>query len=242
MRSGALGERPRVPLLDARHVAPALERVAAERRIGGHAGHRGVEDRLPCPERVERRREVGREVASADRPGASSPSQGRARKSIGSKGTQRPAQRFEVPPSRRATAVCGSKWWSGLRLSATARSSAAGSGPAPPLSSTSTRKPRSASASAVTMPTGARADDVDVRGELPERREAGPSSRIMRSGRLRRGVRDPGPREGAVALAEGPFRRLALAGAQRPELVAAEEAGEVVVAEPRRARGAAARR
>ena len=39
--------------------------------------------------------------------GGSAPSQGRGAKSTGSKGRQRPPQRLEVPPSRRAAAVAG---------------------------------------------------------------------------------------------------------------------------------------
>ena len=70
-----------------------------------------------------------------------------------------------------------------------------------------------------------------------ERGEAGPGQ--DHAVRIRVPVAAAGGRapraEGALALAEGPFRRLALAGAQRAELVAAEEAGEVRVAEPRRA-------
>ena len=83
-----------------------------------------------------------------------SPSQGRLRKSTGSNGRQRPPQRLEAPPSRRATAISGAWWVASEKCSAAASACASGRGVRPPNSSSSTRRPASANASAVTIPIG----------------------------------------------------------------------------------------
>ena len=188
------GEGLGVELVDAGLVRPALERVAAERRIGGHAGHGGGEDRLPCPERGERRGEVRREVALADRPGGVEAEPGAGAEVDGVEGHAAPG-----PEVRGAAEAAGD---GGVRLEMVvgvealgdARGpSAAGSGPAPPLSSTSTRKPRSASASAVTMPTGP--EPMTVTSAASSRSAARRGwPRIMRAGRPRCG--GPGFRPG----------------------------------------------
>ena len=94
----------------------------------------------------------GASIVRADRPGPE-PEPGPRRKSIGSNGRQRPPQRFEVPPSRRATAISGG-WWVSGECSPPPTAPGPPGRPARPLSSSSTRRPRPASASAVTIPTG----------------------------------------------------------------------------------------
>ena len=61
-----------------------------------------------------------------------SPSQGRLRKSTGSNGRQRPPQRLEAPPSRRATAISGAWWVASEKCSAAASACASGRGVRPP--------------------------------------------------------------------------------------------------------------
>ena len=65
-----------------------------------------------------------------------------AAKSTGSNGRQRPPQRFDAPPSRRATVISGAWWLAGSRFSACDNACASARGAIPPLSSSSTLRPR----------------------------------------------------------------------------------------------------
>ena len=159
-------------LLDPRHVAPALERVAAERRVGGHPERAR---RRPRPRR-RARRAPGRGRAR-DRPSPiGQAAEARARAGRGSRSDRRArSARPRGSSCRRAggaTAVCGSKWLSGRRFSATREVVGGGLGalaaalehqhPEAPVG----ERQRGDDADR------ARADDADVRGEVPERREA----------------------------------------------------------------------
>ena len=152
-----------------------LQRSSVSQRNAGSAATPSGASKTAAPaaERVERRREVGREIVRPDRPGRRGPSQGRARKSIGSNGTQRPAQRFELPPSRRATAVCGSKWLSGPQVLRDREVRGRGLGAL--AAALEHQHPEAAVGERQRGDDAdrARADDADVRREIPERREAG---------------------------------------------------------------------
>ena len=186
----ALGERAGVQLLDAQHVAPALERVAAERRIGRDADG-GLEDRRPGRERVERRREVGREIVRPDRPGRVEPEPGPGPEVDRIEGHAAPGP--EVGGAAEPARDGGVRLEMVVGPQALGDREVVGGGLGPLAAALEHQNPEAAVGERERGDDadGARADDVDVRGELPERGEAGPSSRIMRSGRLRCGVRDP---------------------------------------------------
>ena len=153
------GELGPVQLLDPRPVAPALEALEAEGRVGRDPGQRLGEHRVAGGEQGAGRPEPGLELGGPDRPGRQAPgrpaSQGRAREVDRVERQAAPA-----PEVRGAAEPPGDgdlRRMVGRGIEVLGLRQRLRRGAAPPgrrSRAASTRRPRRASASAVTSPTG----------------------------------------------------------------------------------------